>query len=545
MTTVARYIGGAGTGKTRLLMGRLSDALERGVDPMRVGFVSFTKAARTEAAARAESVCGIPAKQLTDDGWFKTLHSVCYRALGVPPGQLLTGDKASKEWLRDNVGIDEPADSEDGLESFAQRSDDALALDVWSLSRSRMESLADTVRWLQKVGGDPGDVYEVARRYEEAKRLDDRCDFTDLLARFAGIRFYPDREPEEVTPEGEAPPLHVWFFDEQQDTSPLLDRVCRRLCESATWVYVCGDPFQSLYSFAGSDGRIFQEWQVAKEAIMPQSWRCGPAVHAYGEDCLRLASDYWDRGIQAAPHESVVEHQTFGPWSLNGIGAGESWLVLTRTNYQARKLMARANELGIPWAPSKGLGGWNRPAWQKHCMAAYLLQSGKPIRWADWKSLADKLPSRIDGEQMLERGFKAELAMSASKPRAEHVSIDTLSEAGATERLAMLARSGDLIGLVEDGDRFATLVDQHGPANAAAWLKSPPLRVGTIHSVKGAEADNVLWLTSSTKRIHDACQLSPEAHNEECRVAYVAATRARKRLIVAREPNQRYRMPTP
>lgn len=545
MTTVARYIGGAGTGKTRLLMERLSAVLDKGVDPMRIGFVSFTKAARTEAASRAAQVCGVAEKQLTDDGWFRTLHGVCYRALGIPAGQLLIGDKASREWLKDHVGIDEAADSEDGLESFAQRSDDALALDVWSLARSRMESLRETVDWIESTGGEVGDVWDVARRYEEAKRLDDRCDFTDLLARFAGIRFHPDREPEEVTPEGDPPPLYVWFFDEQQDTSPLLDRVCQRLCRGASWVYVCGDPMQAIYSFAGSDGRIFQEWEVAKEAIMPRSWRCGPAVHAYGEDCLRLASDYWDRGIQAAPHESTVEHQTFGPWSLNSIGAGESWLVLTRTNYQARHLMNRVRELGIPWAPTKGLGGWNRPAWREHCMAAYLLEQGNSIKWKDWKALAAKLPARVGEHQLLERGFKTELLSSQNKPRTELVDFGNITEAGGTEHLARLMQSRDLVGLLDDGDKFVELVDRHGPKDAIAMLTAPPLRVGTIHSVKGAEADNVLWLTSSTKRIHDACQLSPEAHNEECRVAYVAATRARKRLIVAREPNQRYRMPTP
>jgi superfamily I DNA/RNA helicase len=70
MKTV-RYLGGAGTGKTRMLMDRLGDVLQAGVSSFDIGFVSSTRAARGEAIDRAVAIMGISAEQLTKEGWFK------------------------------------------------------------------------------------------------------------------------------------------------------------------------------------------------------------------------------------------------------------------------------------------------------------------------------------------------------------------------------------------------------------------------------------------------------------------------------------------
>ena len=63
---------------------------------------------------------------------------------------------------------------------------------------------------------------------------------------------------------------------------------------------------------------------------------------------------------------------------------------------------------------------------------------------------------------------------------------------------------------------------------------TPRVRIGTIHSVKGAEADNVGLLTTTSKRVEAGAQ-DEQQHNEECRIAYVAVTRARRNLVVVTE----------
>jgi superfamily I DNA/RNA helicase len=58
--------------------------------------------------------------------------------------------------------------------------------------------------------------------------------------------------------------------------------------------------------------------------------------------------------------------------------------------------------------------------------------------------------------------------------------------------------------------------------------------VGTIHSVKGAEADNVALLTTTSRRVQQSDE-DTEQHDEECRIAYVAVTRAKRNLWIINE----------
>ena len=79
MPIIARVVGGAGTGKTSRLLGLMEKNLVTGMDPLDIGFVSFTKAACREAAERAGERFGIKPHVLEQQGWFRTIHSICYR----------------------------------------------------------------------------------------------------------------------------------------------------------------------------------------------------------------------------------------------------------------------------------------------------------------------------------------------------------------------------------------------------------------------------------------------------------------------------------
>ena len=60
-------------------------------------------------------------------------------------------------------------------------------------------------------------------------------------------------------------------------------------------------------------------------------------------------------------------------------------------------------------------------------------------------------------------------------------------------------------------------------------LKDPKVTIGTVHSVKGGESDHV-WLDIGTSgRIEKSCQ-TRNGRDDEIRVAYVAATRAKQTL---------------
>src|SRR5690606_16521687 len=96
--------------------------------------------------------------------------------------------------------------------------------------------------------------------------------------------------------------------DEQQDSSRLQNEAIRRLTSNSRWVYICGDVFQSIYGFSGSDPRMMMQWDVGdRQRILPQSYRCPAAIQALGEEILSDCSDYWDRKIKPAEHEGEVD----------------------------------------------------------------------------------------------------------------------------------------------------------------------------------------------------------------------------------------------
>ena len=103
----ARLVGGAGTGKTRELVNIMCRARgSLGGSPFSIGFASFTRAARQEAAERTASEWGLPEGILTSAGWFRTCHSTAYRQLGVSQGELLTTNKESQAWIAEALGVD-------------------------------------------------------------------------------------------------------------------------------------------------------------------------------------------------------------------------------------------------------------------------------------------------------------------------------------------------------------------------------------------------------------------------------------------------------
>jgi superfamily I DNA/RNA helicase len=534
---IARLVGGAGTGKTTELLKIMESALQVVKDPTLLGFASFTRAARAEAVSRASSAWNIDPEILSKKGWFRTVHSTVLRCLGDSASELIGDSKEDLEWISKSLGVKLSTDLDDqyGRQKYIGDPVVSASLNCWSLARVTMTSLEEVVRRARAIDDNVPEyakVVSVAERYEMAKRLDDRMDFDDSLMRFSGVRMSPTYGISMITPMGFLPEVQAWLFDEQQDASPLLDIVCKRLVSSPTvkWCYVVGDPFQSIYGFAGSSSSCFMAWKADKERIMPKSWRCPKQVLDLGERCLRrLSKGYFDRGIAPADHDGSVSESTIEDAAMMA-KPDEDWLFIARTNFQATRLAAALHSFSRPmrWVNQPdGLSG--RAVGLR---GLYALEKGETITGIQWKQAIELLPVKDkDGATFLKRGVKAQWRKDEELPsRWDRIWIDELHEVGATDALISAIKDARWGGLVDRGNEWRRMAAKWGPELASL----PRIRVGTIHSVKGAEAENVALLTTTSKLVERGLE-EPSQRDEEHRIAYVGVTRARRNLIVINE----------
>lgn len=545
MVKVARIIGGAGTGKTTELLRLMQENIENGVPFDQIGFVSFTRAARREASTRAAKMFSCTPEHLEQNGWFRTLHSICFKQLECSKKMMIDREKDS-DWLSERMGEPVSGSVSAGVFRGAVETSGGFALRLWDRARSEMLSIEEIFTQEQRTASDgPAGSLESTilciNEYEELKRLHHRLDFTDLLSRFAGVRRNLD-EITEVQPEGLIPYVHVWFLDEQQDTSALLDKVCHRLVSESHHAYICGDPFQAIHGFAGARADHFMGWEIADdmEKTLPQSFRCPSEILNLGEEILSVCSDYFDRGIKPVRDGGTIEYTDFSSSDMGWVSwiePNEDWLIVARTNFNASRMSSNLSAVGIPHARIGLNSKWQAPSRLRAVEAFAKLEDGLSIGWKEWQHAIKGIP--VKGN--LAPRTKSIWSDLDFKPAVQVIHLDGIVEHwGATDALAESIENGQWTSFVTDGDMYRAAIVEHG----IELVRNPTIRVGTIHAVKGAEAENVAVLTSSNKTIEHACVNDSRYMDEERRLAYVAVTRSKDRLVIMDDPKSwKYRIP--
>jgi len=508
-------------------------------DPMRIGFVSFTRAARREAAERAAAKFNIPIQSLEKSGWFRTLHSVAYKCLAIQPGELLAGSDEDTEWLRGVLGDGKVkvagAQDDDAFAMPSDAGESSKALQLWDAARNRQVPLGaiwdgayDTDSRLPALAL----CKSVVTVYEDAKKEGGRYDFCDLLMRYAGKRWSNNHDApfDDVEPEGFDPGLPVFIHDESQDSSLLTWLVFKRLTRFSSWVYLMGDSWQSIYEFAGADGRLFSECAVAKEEILPISYRCPSNILAAADEIMSRG------GHKPRPFRSEKsggEVCRIG-WrdALTSVRADEKTLVLARTNDYARQCAAVLDDLGIPWIPTKGNGGFNAPKRAAGIAAIVALQKGQSLDGHAIHCMMELLPVSADGTRLFEHGAKAYYQDKDNWPNTPlrpPVELSTIADCGGTHALREIIASGKYVEVLEAAPaKMAKAAQVHG----IDAVVNPKVRIGTCHSAKGAQAAHVVAVNRIPYPTMQAIQ-EESGMEAERRVWYVTASRASSKLTIA------------
>lgn len=470
MSTTVIY-GPPGTGKTTQLLNLMEQELAAGIEPQRIAYVSFTKAAVAVAIARAKDKFNCTRNDLR---WFRTLHSLAFAAVGASREQMMPDYAVFGE----DCGFLLPRRAVDPTEPFFNRTQtDELLVHVHGLC-------AATGLPVDRVAKAYGIEVPLHRYGLFVERLTlwkheyERMEFSDLIDQFNDHDLRIDAD--------------VAFIDEAQDLTPVQWDMVGRAFRGAQRLYIAGDDDQAIYHWAGAD--VSRMLQVSGESIV--------LAHSY-----RLPAQMFTLAARIAARIRVRKEKKWTPNGQPGLIThcaqltdcdftnGETWRLIARTGLTLPVFTRQLEERGLLYRFN---GAWSLPV---DLLSA--LRTAEKLRGGAQCTMAE-------GRAMLAWAVRpAANAVWRGTVRAQDIGAALLDDVHllfgklSAPRRRYIARLKSL-------DKFE-------------------IDVSTIHQSKGTEAHNVVLSPDLSRATGDA--LSAPAHSDnENRVMYVAVTRAQRRL---------------
>lgn len=489
------YFGPPGCGKTHTLMQIIRDLTQEEEMPVEeIGFVSFSRKAIREARERAGSDLSLTEKQTPN---FKTLHSMCYRALGLSSDRVM-GSKDYKEigrMMHHDLLLDAEVDESTGVVNTVNP-----YLRCIELANAKKTEVEQEFNRMNNPNMDWSLQEQIKSNLEIYKRDTDKLDFSDMLSLFAAG-------------EGNAPELEALIVDEAQDLTPLQWSVVQRLKQSVRRVYYAGDDDQAIHKWAGVEASDFINCTPNK-IVLDQSYRVPKLVHELANRLIRRVDERYQKHWNPTDKEGYVGYHS-DMWNLD-FGKG-SWTIMARTNGLLVPVMQRLNELGYLYSNSEGKTNISKNIleakniWERLC-------KGNAVYVIELRRLYDQMPKN---SAILKRGAAAFL--DTLDPEIPH----RLEELQQSDKFLATADMPwfDVIKGVNDGtrQRFDAIARREGTEN----MNNPRIKVSTIHRMKGGEDDNIVLMSDTSWGARKYSDL-----DDERRVFYTGVTRAKDRLHI-------------
>jgi superfamily I DNA/RNA helicase len=483
-----KIFGPPGTGKTRRLLELLEAEIKKGTPPNRIGFLTFTRAARVEALQRTG---------MTEDDfpYLRTIHAVCYRQLGVTQGQIVKPkdlrEFGSQIGIRLSGTNNNPWDME-GYFGVAAPTRDDLLLQLNHLGRHRLVNLNESLKTADlEIDLKYAKWFTLA--YYNWKQQEALLDYTDLLSEY--LKY------------GEPLPIDVLFVDEAQDLSRLQWQVVHRLSGNAGRVYFAGDDDQTIFAWAGASSDALIDEPANDIQYLERSNRVPRSIVEVANGILsrisRRAQKPW---LPKEGHEGEVGHLAFLDESAL---KNPSTFVLFRNHHRGRELKQQLEDMAWPFV---GEGSFlSEPKIQRAIQGwVDLYTHKKPVNSSTARAMVDYAHDEALNKEMLN-------AIKKDGTRLWNHG-DIFKEAFLPNQFFRVL--SDIPGR----DYLAKVASRHG----FSALAVPKTSLISIHQSKGREADTVILDTALARKTYDAWWQNPE---DEHRVWYVAVTRSMNKLL--------------
>lgn len=494
-------LGPPGTGKTTRLLDIVEHYLQEGITPDQIGYFSYTVRAATEASTRA-------IKQFSnyiekDFKSFRTLHSLALAHMPKYRNRLMQPADYKDFGKKCNINFNNVTQSEeDGVLKTSNEYLNLINLSVIT-KKSIIEVMRDRNYRESNIIPDRAEkIHSELQAYKKAKGL---IDFNDLLIKFAELDY------EHI------PSYEVLIIDEAQDLSTIQWDVVAKLVHNSRNYHIAGDDDQAIYVWAGASVDLFRNLTKIpgiKVTELTQSYRV-PKLHYYlakrviERDAGRIPKKYLP-----ADREGVVERPST-MWNVDMRRPGH-WLIIANEHkflLQAEEMVKQKgllyiyhNKGGISDVIIKIIGVWEK-----------FRQGGIELKGEQVKEIYKYMGKNVA------HGYK--------NGKKSPDDLDTYDIIKCIEGFGLLTKDSwdkALIGLNESDIAYLKRIQSSG----GEITGEATVRLSTISSIKGAEADNVILFSDIGYPTYAAIHKGDE---EAHRKFYVGLTRSKNYLAIVKE----------
>ncbi|WP_277553919.1 UvrD-helicase domain-containing protein [Halobaculum limi] len=569
--TVTRLFGGPGSGKTTALLDSVEGLIEDGADVRDILVVSYTRAAAAEIRERLAERLDTTPRHL--QGNVSTMHAKAYELLNLSRGDVVGED--DKEAFCDDFGVE----YEDEYSGGGRRT---------ARSTTLGNKVIATSQWLQRTKRDVADWYDVPFQWDvEEVRLppeidpnaqegnkytptwpssDDRLDVPEAIRAWRaykgdeGLVGFADML-ERVKQRSLLPNVDHLVIDEFQDITTLQYEVYEEWKPHVDSVLIAGDDDQVVYAWQGADPALLLDTEVTDDKILPNSYRLPSNILNVVNKEIRHIEKRQEKDLKPRKEGGLVE-AVDSPSMLDLVRNvrdtvrrtdDDTVMLLFRARYQMFDFIDEFMSEGIPFSCLTDQRMWTDRL-TDYVRAVEAVEKGEALTALEARRLADILQDSAFGSNDRDELYDF---------------LDDVEETAEEDDLAEIPLSPedvtDRVPFMPDGPAAADMARKITSFQrkslkayfAGDYTGEDPnrVRLGTIHSAKGREADHVFVNTDLTEKVVEqmAAQADqqgldvtgidgeeftkttnpvPVLTDNERRVFYVGMSRARERLVL-------------
>ena len=586
-----RVLAGAGSGKTRALSHRFAYLVEElGILPGNILCVTFTNKAASEMRSRIHALTGD-----NDTGYINTFHGFCVsilqedsHAVGYPKSFLVLDnadidDMLAKIYEERGLTLRDMTygQARDMFEMRKLVQQPDYYKELIALPLAGLKEKYDCAQSKQ-------DILFYGYLYEQKKCFG--LDYNDLIK----FSLHIFAEHEDIRKKWQQR-LEYIMIDEFHDIDEPQYRLMNVLCGWHKNLFVVGDPDQTIYSWRGASGRYLLDFDAhfpgTKTIFMLENYRSTPEILAVVNSLIAKNTSRVEKDlVPVCPHgKKVVCHHAAaadeeGAWLAGEIGrlhaAGVPYrdmAVLYRAHYITRSIEEQLLKAELPYTIYSGVQFFARreikDALSYLRMLAYrddlsflrivnvpkrnigerrrkfLTAYAEEHQLTLWQALKESLADPIwrgtkakdfiklieDLAELCEGGSVSEILARVLDKSGYEMMLRTEGSQARLDNLAELKQSvreyevncGEEAGLIDYLNHAALFTNQD------AGDPGDKVRLMTVHTAKGLEFPYVFLCGLNEGIFPSRKTRTPEAMEEERRLAFVAMTRAEKGLCLS------------